>query len=652
MKELVRILNNATKAYDEGHPIMSDKEWDDLYFKLKEMEDETGIVLSNSPTRNIVYETVSKLKKVTHNHPMLSLDKTKELKEVLSFINDKEVLAMCKMDGLTCSLTYKDGYLVAAETRGNGHEGEDILHNAKIIPSIPFSIPYKGELVVDGEIICKWDDFKTFEEEYKNPRNFAAGSIRLLSAKECGLRKLTFIAWDVIKGFDDIEYVSDKLNKLDEMSFITCPSFIISGKRITEKTLQETIDELKDSATDLQYPIDGVVFKMNDIAYGKSLGVTTHHFKNALAYKFYDEMFETELLDIEWSMGRTGILTPIAIFNPVEIDGSIVERASLHNLSIMEETIGIPYRNQKVWVSKRNMIIPQIEKADKKNGSNETIIQLPDCCPICGGQIKFREENNTKNLVCENPNCEGKFINQLDHFCGKKGLDIKGLSKATLQKLIDWGWIKTPSDIFTLYFEEEEWAKKPGFGPKSVRNILTAIEEAKNAELWQFISALGIPLIGSTYAKEMCKREYSWFNIREDIAKGFDFTKWNGFGPETNAAIHNFDYCEADYLVDEVLHLKNSFYIDSRSKVSVALSLSDKKIVITGKLNKFKNRDELKVFIERSGGKVVGSISKSTDMLINNDINSESSKNITAKKLGIPIITEEEFISQYLEELN
>ena len=279
-------------------------------------------------------------------------------------------------------------------------------------------------------------------------------------------------------------------------------------------------------------------------------------------------------------------------------------------------------------------------------------IETPKICPICGQKTFIKIENNTKNLVCENPNCEGKLINQLDHFCGKKGLDIKGLSKATLQKLIDWGWIKTPSDIFTLYFEEEEWAKKPGFGPKSVKNILTAIEEAKNAELWQFISALGIPLIGSTYAKEMCKREYSWFNIREDIAKGFDFTKWNGFGPEMNAAIHNFDYYEADYLVYEVLHLKNSFYIDSRSKVSVALSLSDKKIVITGKLNKFKNRDELKVFIERSGGKVVGSISKSTDMLINNDINSESSKNIAAKKLGIPIITEEEFISKYLEELN
>lgn len=651
MKELVRILNDATKAYDEGHPIMSDKEWDDLYFKLREMENETGIVLSNSPTRTIIYETVSKLKKVTHNHPMLSLDKTKELEEVLSFINDKEVLAMCKMDGLTCSLTYKDGYLVTAETRGNGHEGEDILHNARIIPSIPFSIPYKGELVVDGEIICKWDDFKTFEEEYKNPRNFAAGSIRLLSAKECGLRKLTFVAWDVIKGFDNIEYVSDKLDKLDEMSFITCPSFIVSGERITAETLQEAIDELKDTASVLQYPIDGIVFKMNDIVYGKSLGVTTHHFKNALAYKFYDEMFETELLDIEWTMGRTGVLTPVAIFDPVEIDGSIVERASLHNLSIMEETIGIPYRNQKISVYKANMIIPQIGEADKKNGSDETIIQLPNCCPICGGQVKIREENNTKNLICENPQCEGKLINQLDHFCGKKGLDIKGLSKATLQKLIDWGWVKTSSDIFILHTNEEEWAKKPGFGPKSVRNILTAIEEAKNAELWQFISALGIPLIGSTYAKEMCKREYDWFNIREDIAKGFDFAEWDGFGPEMNSAIHNFDYCEADYLVDEVLHLKNSFYIDSRSKVFAAFSLSDKKIVITGKLNKFKNRDELKVFIERSGGKVVGSISKSTDMLINNDINSESSKNVAAKKLGIPIITEEDFISQYLGEI-
>ena len=655
MRDLINTLNKATKAYDEGHPIMTDKEWDDLYFQLKEKEENYGIVYPDSPTNTISYEIVSKLNKVEHSHPMLSLDKTKEVKDVIDFINDQDILIMLKMDGLTCSLTYNDGILVSAETRGNGHQGEDITHNARIIPSIPSQIPYKGKLVVDGEIICKWDDFKTFEEKYENPRNFAAGSIRLLSAKECGLRKLTFVAWDIIEGLEG-NSLYNKLIQLDDFGFEVVPNiFIVSSNReweYSEKIITEIIEDCEEAAANVfYYPIDGIVFKYNDIAYGKSLGATTHHFKNAIAYKFYDEEYETHLLDIEWTMGRTGVLTPVAVFEPVEIEGSTVERASLHNLSIMEETIGIPYRNQKIDVFKANMIIPQIARGNKTEGCDETIIQLPDVCPVCGGQINIHCDNNTKTLCCDNPACEGKLINRIDHFCGKKGLDIKGLSIATIEKLIDWGWLESISDIFNLHKYEDEWIKKPGFGPKSVRNILTAIEESKHTELWKFISALGIPLIGSTYAKEMCKREASWFNIREDIAHCYDFSNWDGFGPEMSRALNSFNYAEADYLADNMLDLYNSLYTENCSAVWSNSTLSGMKIVITGKLNKFKNRDELKVFIERSGGKVVGSISKSTDMLINNDINSESSKNVAAKKLGIPIITEKEFISQYLGEI-
>lgn len=376
MRDLINTLNKATKAYDEGHPIMTDKEWDDLYFQLKEMEKNCETVYPDSPTNIISYETVSKLNKVEHNHPMLSLDKTKEIEDVVDFIDNQAILAMLKMDGLTCSLTYNDGILVSAETRGNGHQGEDITHNAKVIPSIPSQIPYKGKLVVDGEIICKWDDFKTFEEKYENPRNFAAGSIRLLSAKECGLRKLTFVAWDAIEGLEGNSLYYN-LQTLFDYGFETVPCILVkkeSSKWITSKIALELVEEIKQTANFYSYPIDGIVFKYDDIAYGKSLGATTHHFKNAIAYKFYDEEYKTYLLDIEWTMGRTGVLTPVAVFEPIEIEGSTVERASLHNLSIMEETIGIPYRNQKIDVFKANMIIPQIARGNKTEGCDETVI--------------------------------------------------------------------------------------------------------------------------------------------------------------------------------------------------------------------------------------------------------------------------------------
>ena len=643
IKFLVNYLNECTKAYDEGNPKITDTEYDNKYFELDKLEKETGIILSNSPTQTINYEVVNVLNKVEHSHKMLSLDKTKSIDEVRNFIGNKNFLAMSKMDGLTCSITFRNGEMVSAETRGNGLVGEDILHNARILSSIPKHIPYTDELVIDGEIICTFEDFKDFSNEYKNPRNFAAGSIRLLNAKECDTRKLTFVAWDVITPLyskDSIEYrLSQKLDMLESFGFTTVPRSLSAGN-FADYDL--TIDIIKKVSKEKSYPIDGIVFKFDDCAYGRSLGETTHHFKNALAYKFADDVYSTRLLDIDWTMGRTGVLTPTAVFEPIDMDGSMVERASLHNLSIMEETIGIPYYNQQIEVFKANMIIPQIANADKENGSNETIIHLPTVCPICGEKVEIECSNSTKNLVCTNPNCEGKLINKLDHFCGKKGLDIKGISKATLEKLIDWGWVSCPTDIFELSQYKKEWVQKSGFGEKSVEKILNAVSAAATCELHQFIAALGIPLIGTTASKELTKYFDSWTSFIEAIENNYSFYELSNFGIEMHKSLINFNYTEAKLLAEHYITFKTADRPDTP-----ATALDGFTFVITGKLSHFKNRDEIKNKIESLGGKVSGSVSKNTDYLINNDVNSNSLKNLTAKSLGIPIISEIDFIQTF-----
>lgn len=633
---LIEYLNARTAEYDAGHPTISDKEWDDKYFELICLERELGYTLDNSPTNRISYEVVNQLEKVEHNHKMLSLDKTKDIEEVINFIGDKDFLAMAKMDGLTCSLRYIEGRLVSAETRGNGIVGENILHNAKVISSIPNNIPYRDELVIDGEIICTYKDFNDFSSDYRNPRNFAAGSIRLLDAKECSNRKLTFIAWDILKGLDDLPLLSSRLSKLKQMGFITVPCF---G---SNKSISLIPDLIVSMTNALSYPIDGVVFKFNDVNYGRSLGETAHHFKNAIAFKFYDETYETQLKDIEWTMGRTGILTPVAVFNPIDIDGSEVSRASLHNVSVMEETLGSqPHNGQRVDVFKANMIIPQIASADKET-RGALFFTPPDICPICGGETAIVDNDGVKVLMCLNSTCEGKLINKLDHFCGKKGLDIKGLSKATLEKLIAWGWVNSITDIMTLINHRSEWIQKPGFGPKSVDKILDAIEDAKFTTLEAFISSLGIPLIGRTVSKELVKHISSYGEFRQMVDNHFDFSKFDGFAESKTSAIWNFDFTEADKVY---LYL----YFKQEEKTSASNeSCKDLKFVITGKLKQFKNRDAFKACIEEHGGKVVDSVSKNTSYLINNDTESSSTKNQSAKKLGIPIISEEEFCEKFL----
>lgn len=643
MKDLVQKLNLATLQYDKGTPIMSDEEWDNLYFELIAMEVDAGFALPDSPTQKISYQVVNQLDKVEHNHKMLSLAKTKELSEVVSFLARKDTVAMCKMDGLTCSLRYVDGKLVSAETRGNGFIGEGILHNAMVIPSIPKRIKYMDELVVDGEVICTYLDFEHFANEYKNPRNFAAGSIRLLDSKECSERRLQFVAWDVLKGMDEIDTLNLRLNTLSALGFTTVPRIVLSGEEVSKtEILENVVEDIKQYAVKYSYPIDGVVFKFDDVKYGLAQGETSHHFRNALAFKFYDEMFGTQLLRIEWTMGRTGVLTPIAVFEAIDIDGSTVERASLHNVTVMRETLGEnAHVGQKVEVYKANMIIPQIGFAEKE--SHGETFELPTVCPICGGPVTERTDNDSTFLVCTNISCEGKLINKLDHFCGKKGLDIKGLSKMTLEKLINWGWVSNVADLYSLQDYTTEWVKKPGFGAKSVEKILDAIAASRHCTLNSFICALGIPLIGSSASKELCKYFSSWEEFRCAVDDGFKFYNLDGFGLEMHNSIVNFDYELADSMFLKYLKVQ-----EVEQKEVTSTSLDGVTVVITGKLTQYKNRSALQADIESRGGKVVGSVSKNTNYLINNDNTSSSAKNVAAQKLGIPVLTEAEFMEKFL----
>ena len=645
IRELIDTLNDYTEAYNKGLPKISDKAWDDLYFKLKKMEEETGIIYRDSPTQSITYSIVSELTKVEHNHPMLSLDKTKDPKGISSFVSGQDWFAMFKMDGLTCSLTYENGKLVRAETRGNGIIGENILHNAIVMSSIPKYIPVKETVVIDGEVICTYKDFEKFKNEYSHPRNFAAGSIRLLDSKESASRALTFVAWDLVKGCEDIDFTFWRLEKLDDWGFITVPRV---GDAETVEDAIAILNDMRDGKDAYKnskyqdYPIDGYVFKFESKKYGESLGRTEHHFKNAIAFKFYDDEYETELLDIEWSMGKTGVLTPVAIFEPVEIDSTIVERASLHNLSILRETLGTyPEMRQKIWVAKMNQIIPQITRAEKNDSYHDHILQNGICtiCPICFECTEIvQSESGVYNVVCVNSSCKGKLANRIDHFCGKKGLDIKGISMATIEKLIDWGWLNGLTDIFRLNEHKVEWISKAGFGEASVGKILSAIDSAGvGTSVQAFISALGIPLVGSTISKEITKYYTTWNDFREAV--GSDWTEFEGFGPEISKAINSFNYTEADEIAELLEFAEDQL---SAEQTEVA-AIKDKVFCVTGKLVNY-TRDSIKAEIESLGGKVVGSISSKVNYLITNTPDSGTSKNKDAAKLGIPIITEEEYI--------
>lgn len=644
MEQLAKELTYHTHLYNSGEEIISDTEWDKMYFELKSLEKELNVISIHSPTQSIVFdEPLDHLNKIQFDkeHPMLSLDKTKDPEVIRGMDkNNHTLITMLKLDGLSCRLIYQYGKLQLAATRGNGEVGEDITHNIKVMHSVPQTIPYSGRLVIDGEIICKTNVFdKYFAEDYKNPRNFASGSIRLLDAKESHKRRLTFVAWSVVEGLNEFSSFIEKLEELDDMGFIIVPW----AKGLGE---DNNIQLMTDIAEYLCYPIDGLVYRYDDLKYYESLGKTSHHPNGAMAFKFVDEMAETTLIDIEWTMGRTGILTPVAIFEPVELEGTIVSRANLHNVSIMNElSDGRQVKGDKLTIIKSNQIIPQVVKWERTENTytKNEILLTPAFCPICGEcSTMIIKENNSEFLHCTNLQCSGKLLNKLDHFCSKKGLDIKGLSLATLEKLIELEWVKEFEDIFDLVQHKDEWARMPGFGIKSVQNILAAIETARDCTLESFISAIGIPLVGVNVAKDLCNYFDTWEDFIYAVENDYNFWKLDGFGEEKHFAIKNFDYTEAKKVATRLNFVYNN-------NIESEKTLDNQTIVITGTLKHYKNRDTLKQEIENRGGHVAGSVSSKTHYLINNDKNSGTSKNVTAKKLNIPILTEEEFIEKFLK---
>ena len=635
MLPLIEELNRATEAYDRGESYISDLEWDRMYFQLTELERKCNFAYPHSPTQTIHYTIVNALEKVAHSHPMLSLEKTKDEEEIKKFMSKGETVTMLKMDGLTCSLTYEDGKLVSAETRGNGTVGEQVIHNAMMIPSIPKTVARLGTVTVDGEIICNKREFEeNWDGTFANPRNFAAGSIRLLDSKECAERHLTFVAWDWIDGGH--KTLSEKLTALGDLNFTVVP-FVVD---------YFNPDILNIIAEERGYPIDGLVVKYNDCDYYNSLGNTTHHFRGGLAFKYADDSVVSYLKDIDYEVSRNGVLTPVAVFEEVELEGSTISRASLHNLTIAKSLLGDPYIGQEIEVVKQNMIIPQIISSVKRTDVEKNkMIDFPETCPSCGEPLEIICENDSEVLVCNNTGCSCRIINKLDYYCSKKGLDIRGLSKARLEKLLNWGWINCIEDLYKLSEHRDEWCAKPGFGPKSVDSILAAIETSKTCELANFITALGIPLVGTTVAKDIVNIFHTWEDFIDAIENNFDFYSLQGFGVEKHKTLHRFNYEEAKTIADKYIT-----FIEPKETItaeSSGISMEGLTFVITGKLTHFKNRTELEEKITALGGKVTGSVSKKTNYLINNDKDSDSAKNKAAKAAGIPIISEEDFLQTF-----
>lgn len=652
IKELTRQLNQYRDSYyNNSVSKISDQEYDNLFDELKKLEEETNIVMSNSPTQTVGYEVKSKLVKVKHSHPMLSLDKTKSVEDLKKFSGNKDCLLMCKMDGLTVLLTYENGELIQAETRGNGEDGEIITHNAKVFENIPLHIDYTGHLEIEGEAIITYKDFEKINsklpknEKYKNPRNLVSGSVRQLDSNIAAQRHIKFIAWKVPRTEDSKydKYFAKKLEQVKELGFDIVPYLVYF-----EDTVENRITLLKNTAKELGYPIDGLVMTYNDIAYGESLGTTGHHPKHSLAFKFYDDIYPTKLLDVEFTMGKTGVLTPTAVFEPVEIDGTMVERASLHNLSVMRE-LGVEFIGQEINVYKANQVIPQVYSAEtvmpfKDPDDQEEVesIVIPDKCPICGSDTEIPRENDVEILICTNPNCKGKLLGKLSHFVSKNAINIDGLSEQTLQKFIDLGWLNSFKDIYYLSEHKEEMYKLDGFGRKSVDKLLESIERSRNTTLDRFIYGLCIPLIGRTASKTIAKEFDNKAEEFYDIwCHGYDFTKLDDFGDTMNNSMQDFIKDNYRWIAE---FIGEFIFREPDNNGNVKQVLEGKTFVITGSLRAYKNREELVSVIERNGGKVSGSVSAKTSYLINNDVTSTSGKNKKANELGIPIISEGEFV--------
>ena len=638
MKELIEILNNASRLYYQySTPIMTDFEYDKLYDELEKLEKETNTILSNSPTQNVEPEAIDSLVKVEHPAPMLSLSKTKSISELASFLGNQEGLLSWKLDGLTIVLTYKDGKLSSGVTRGNGIIGEVITENVKKFKNIPLTITYKGTLVVRGEAVIKYSDFNKMNEEldddssqYKNPRNLCSGSVRQLDSKVTAKRNVNCIIFALIESEKKFKLKSEEFEWLKSLGFD-----VVEYHKVTSNNIEEQVLYFKNEINEYDIPSDGLVLLYNDIEYGKQLGTTAKYPKNAIAFKWQDETAETKLIDVDWLVSRTGLINPVAVFEPVELEGTIVSRASLHNVSILQGlSLGI---GDTILVYKANMIIPQI--ADNLTQSNS--LTIPNKCPVCNHEARIISSNDVKYLYCMNDFCPAKLVKRLSQFTSRNAMNIEGLSDAIINKLADEGLIKTYADIYNLKRYKNDIISFEGFGEKSYDNLINSIEKSRNVKLANFIFALGIPDIGLSRAKLICK------NYSNDINKIRNLTfeelsKIDGIG-EIIAKGWIDTFNNDDFIKELELLLKEVNFTDT--SIDNNQPLKDLTFVITGSVNNFTNRDELVEYIESYGGKVVKAISNNVNYLINNDITSTSTKNTKAKELGIKIISENDLMS-------
>ena len=646
IKELTKMLNEYRNAYyNESESIISDYEYDKLYDELEKLENETGLSFANSPTKTVGFQVKSELEKIKHSHPMLSLDKTKSVNDLRKFAGDKDCILSLKMDGLTCLLTYENGVLVQAETRGNGEVGELITHNANVFKNIPLTIEYKGHFEIEGEAIITYDDFEKInkslpeDKKYKNPRNLVSGSVRQLDNRIAAQRHIKFIAWKVPTVICSNSFLN-RLKYAEKLGFEIVPLYTYSGKSSDKENLPEMIESLKTKAHNYGYPIDGLVMTYNDIQYGESLGLTGHHPRHSVAYKFYDEEFETTLNNIEWTMGKSGCLTPTAVFEPVEIDGTIVERASLHNMSIFKD-LELSY-GDTITVFKANQIIPQV--SDNLDRTLNNLCIQPSTCPICGGKTEIVKDNDTEVLMCSNSNCKGKLLGKLSAFVSRNKMNIDGLSEETLSKFIARGWLTCFSDIYKLKDYYIHMINMSGFGRKSIDKLIDSIEKSRSVELNRFIAALSITGVGDSTAKDISKHcEYDFDTFVMRLIDKYNWSVIDGIGEKTSQQINEW-IDDSGNREDFRKLLQTIIPVNLNTNDNTDQSLAGKNFVVTGDVTQFKNRKELQKFIESKGGKVTGSVTSKTNWLINNDMESTSSKNKKARELGIPIISEKDFL--------
>lgn len=645
MKELIPVLQEAAKAYyQEDREIMSNFEYDKLYDELENLEKETGVTLAGSPTVSVGYEALDELPKEAHETPMLSLDKTKDVEALRDFIGDHKTLLSWKLDGLTIVLTYGDGKLQKAVTRGNGVVGEVITNNARVFKNIPLQISFKGDLVLRGEAIINYSDFEKINEEiedvdarYKNPRNLCSGSVRQLNNEITARRNVHFYAFFLVRaqGVDFQNSREKQFQWLKDQGFE-----VVEYRSVTRDTLDEAMEYFSTQVAKNDFPSDGLVALYDDIAYGDSLGTTAKFPRNSYAFKWKDEIRETTLKEIEWSPSRTGLINPVAIFEPVELEGTTVSRASVHNISIMKELqLGI---GDKIQVYKANMIIPQIAENLTRSGN----LEIPDTCPVCGKEARVIKTNEVESLYCMNPDCQAKKIKSFTLFVSRDAMNIDGLSEATLEKFILKGFIKDFGDIFEIGKYREEIVNMEGFGEKSFDNLMASLERARHTTLPRLLYSLGIANIGLANAKVICK-EFDYDLEKMIHATAEEISGIEGIGPVI--AKSYTEYFADEEKMKKFRHLLSHLELEE-VKQENRLTLEGKQFVITGSVNHFANRAELKEYIEQRGGKVTGSVTSKTDYLINNDVTSNSSKNKKARELEIPILSEKDFLHMAEEE--